>query len=197
MSKPIKSIPLNLNTGTCNPQSSNCIIWQGPAIPCLNICKGASITQVIYDIAIQFCNMYEMLDPLSYNTECLDINLCGDASFKDLFQALIDRVCFLEAGGCNVIAEIFKGSETQFSANMINGVAPITYQWSIAQTDRIGGAISGSTTNSIVTIAYNTVSYVAGEDPDKKINQILLKVVMTDKNGCLASDVLLINRLRP
>ena len=198
MTKPIKPIPLNLNKGTCTEQSSNCITWQGPDIPCLGICKGACITQVIYDLAINFCNLYEQLDPKSYNTNCLVISSCGDPSFKDMVQALIDEVCSLKEsepfGGCNVLAEIVQDTPTTFSVTTTGATAPVTYKWSLPQTGHLGASITGAATGNTVTIAYNSVQLQAGSAPELKVNQALLKVVATDKNGCVATDFILINR---
>ena len=35
--------------------SSNCMTWGGPAIPCIDICKGASVTDVIYALSQLVC----------------------------------------------------------------------------------------------------------------------------------------------
>lgn len=41
-------IPLNSNkTGGCDNISSNCVIWQGPDLPCIDLCKGDTISDVI------------------------------------------------------------------------------------------------------------------------------------------------------
>ena len=41
-------IPFNSNkTGGCDNTSSNCVIWQGPDLPCVDICHGDTISDVI------------------------------------------------------------------------------------------------------------------------------------------------------
>jgi hypothetical protein len=35
--------PTNTQRG-CTPLSSNCVIWQGPDISCINLCKGPTQT---------------------------------------------------------------------------------------------------------------------------------------------------------
>ena len=47
--------PLNLDKSTCNPISSNCVIWGGPDIECINLCKGDTITDVTYKLALELC----------------------------------------------------------------------------------------------------------------------------------------------
>ena len=45
----------NSSGSGCVPNSSDCIIWQGPNIPCINLCTGDSITDVTYKIAEKLC----------------------------------------------------------------------------------------------------------------------------------------------
>jgi len=42
--------------------SSNCVTYNGPDIPCLGLCKGGSITPVMYDTAIKLCGLISQLD---------------------------------------------------------------------------------------------------------------------------------------
>ena len=39
----------------CNPMSSNCVLWQGPDIPCINLCKGDSISDITAKLAEELC----------------------------------------------------------------------------------------------------------------------------------------------
>jgi hypothetical protein len=88
--------PLNLDDPTCSPQSSNCVIWDGPDISCIKLCKGDSVTKVIYELAKELCKILEQLDVNSYDLECLDLTGCGPKDFNELIQLLIDRICALE-----------------------------------------------------------------------------------------------------
>ena len=47
----------------CNPMSSNCVIWQGPDIPCIKLCKGDSISDITAKLAEELCTL---LEPVSY-----------------------------------------------------------------------------------------------------------------------------------
>lgn len=83
-------------TNGCMPISSNCVIWQGPKIPCLNLCKGDTITDVLYKFATDYCALLEQLDPEKYDLSCLNSTSCTITDFKDLIQALIDKICEVE-----------------------------------------------------------------------------------------------------
>lgn len=91
------SLPTNhkYTSKSCTPVSSNCVIWDGPDIPCLNICSGDSITEVMSQMASEFCDLLDYLNVENYDITCL--NLTSDPeNYQVLFQTLIERVCSLE-----------------------------------------------------------------------------------------------------
>lgn len=87
--------PLNLNTTGCDPVSSNCVVWQGPDIPCINLCKGDSISDVVYKLATELCNVLEDLDVSTYilPEKCFTDQSCEPKDFHALMQAILDRLC--------------------------------------------------------------------------------------------------------
>ena len=40
--------PVNLDTTPCSPIASNCVVWTGPNIPCINLCKGDTVSDVVF-----------------------------------------------------------------------------------------------------------------------------------------------------
>ena len=48
----------NSNSG-CTPISSNCVIWQGPNISCLDLCTGDTISVVIATLAEKICDIIQ------------------------------------------------------------------------------------------------------------------------------------------
>jgi len=85
--------PINKSkTKTAAMGSSNQILWDGPNIPCIDLCKGDTITDVVYKLATEVCKIMEQLDPANYNLECLELDHCDNITFQQLFQALINQV---------------------------------------------------------------------------------------------------------
>lgn len=84
--------PLNLNKESCSPVSSNCVIWKGPDIECINLCKGDTITEVVYKLATELCALMEKLNVSNYDLSCLDL-ACPPNSWEELIQALINAIC--------------------------------------------------------------------------------------------------------
>lgn len=101
--------PTNLNKETCNPISSNCVIWQGPDIPCIKLCKGDSVSDVVAKLASELCTILDVLNVENYDLSCFNITACGPSDFQQLIQFIIDQICSLEnipspdpekSGGC-------------------------------------------------------------------------------------------------
>lgn len=85
--------PLNLNKDSCNPISSNCVVWQGPDIECINLCKGDSVTEVVFKLATELCELLEQFKVSNYDISCFNLIECDPKDFAALIQLLIDRVC--------------------------------------------------------------------------------------------------------
>ena len=85
--------PLNLDNNSCSPISSNCVIWQGPNIPCIKLCTGDSITDVIHALATELCNIVDQVDISTLDLSCLDITTGEPANLNELLQILINKIC--------------------------------------------------------------------------------------------------------
>jgi len=85
--------PLNLDNNSCSPISSNCVIWQGPNIPCIKLCTGDTITDVIHALATELCNIVDQVDISTLDLSCLDITTGEPANLNELLQILINKIC--------------------------------------------------------------------------------------------------------
>lgn len=88
--------PLNLDNRPCSPISSNCVIWQGPDIPCIKLCTGDTVSDVVFALATELCGILEQLDVTTYDLSCLGVIGCGPKDFQALIQLLVDKICELE-----------------------------------------------------------------------------------------------------
>lgn len=88
--------PINAEEKGCSPISSNCVIWQGPDIECIKLCKGDTVSDVVYKLATELCKLLDMFDIDAYELSCLNLGNCGPADFQALIQLLIERICALE-----------------------------------------------------------------------------------------------------
>lgn len=88
--------PLNLDNSPCSPISSNCVIWQGPNIPCIKLCTGDTVSDVVFKLATELCAILETLDINNYDLACLNLAGCDPKDFQTLIQILIDRICELD-----------------------------------------------------------------------------------------------------
>jgi hypothetical protein len=110
-------IPTNKdNNAGCTPLSSNCVIWQGPDIPCIKLCKGDSVSDVVARLADELCTVLDYLKVDSYDLECFNPVCPKLDDFHDLIQFIITKLCDLQTccdsqGGSQIT---LRGSERKF-----------------------------------------------------------------------------------
>jgi len=84
----------------CNPVSSNCVIWQGPDIPCITLCKGDSISDITYKVATEICTLAEQLSLTNpgFDLTCFSPICPKPENIHDLIQFILDQLCDLQSG---------------------------------------------------------------------------------------------------
>ena len=100
--------PLNLDNRPCSPISSNCVIWQGPDIPCIKLCTGDTVSDIIASLGAELCTIMDQLKVSNYDLSCLNLTACPPEDFQALIQLLINKICELngipageeKAAGC-------------------------------------------------------------------------------------------------
>ena len=117
--------PLNLDNSPCSPISSNCVIWQGPDIPCIKLCNGDTVSDVIFKLATELCNIMDLLNVNGYDLSCFDLASCKPQNIQELIQFLIERICALEAVDAAAAATpTTTGTTKSTSADTLVTVAP-------------------------------------------------------------------------
>ena len=89
--------PLNINRESCSPVSSNCVIWQGPDIEWLGLCKGATITEVTYQLATELSNFLDSIKVENFDITCLNSTSCPPETFAELIKLIISYICNIQA----------------------------------------------------------------------------------------------------
>lgn len=117
--------PLNLDNSPCSPISSNCVIWQGPDIPCIKLCKGDTISDVIFKLATELCTIMETLKVSNYDIACFDLVACPPSTFQELIQFLINKICELQVeADAAAVVTVAGASVRTTSADTLITVAP-------------------------------------------------------------------------
>ena len=78
--------PLNLDNSPCSPISSNCVIWQGPDIPCIKLCAGDTVSDVVHKLATELCTIMETLKVSNYDLACFNLVACPPSNFEELID---------------------------------------------------------------------------------------------------------------
>lgn len=98
-------LPVKSNTAEqgCSPVSSNCVIWQGPALPCINLCNGDTISDVVYKVATNLCAIQGAYDLSDLDLSCL-VTFCSSANpapttktLSAVLDFIVQKVCCLSA----------------------------------------------------------------------------------------------------
>lgn len=100
-------VPVNnpgSNRENCPKISTACVIWQGPNIPCIDLCAGDAIDEVVFKLATYLCELSKnIFDIENVNFTCL---LPPDVPKEDiptnleqLIQTIINYSCGVEAVG--------------------------------------------------------------------------------------------------
>lgn len=140
--------PLNHDDPGCNYTTSNCVIWQGPDISCIKLCKGDSISDVIFKLATELCKIMDDLDVDNYDISCLNITTCPPGNFHDLLQTLITIICELQAG---IIIPGTLGARSNNTADQIPVALCFYY------VDPLGNTITTMTVDQYVTALGNWI----------------------------------------
>lgn len=79
--------------------SSNCVIWQGPDIKCINVCRGDSVSEVVYKLGKEIVELEKALDLSDLDLKCL-VQQCvqcpqPDKSLQAVLTLIIEELCAL------------------------------------------------------------------------------------------------------
>lgn len=87
--------PTNTKPNGCVTTPAPCVVWDGPELPGLKICKGDSITMPIYQLAKKLCTVQGYLSLENYDLSSLDLTDCEVISFIGMIQTLVEKVATL------------------------------------------------------------------------------------------------------
>jgi hypothetical protein len=93
-------IPTNSSSSTngCDNISSNCVIWQGPDITCIDLCNGDTISVVVSNLATEVCTLMTegvVANPnlTGLDLSCLNIQGITPTTLIPVLQAMVVQIC--------------------------------------------------------------------------------------------------------
>lgn len=139
----------------CVTTSSNCVIWQGPDLSCINLCKGDSVSDVVAKLATELCTIMSELDINNYDISCLELPTVP-ANIQTLIEILTGRICQLEAGSGSGGGG---GTVPACPDNCIVEIAECFYHLS----DTTGNQVTTSTLTDYVLLIANRICTIVTE----------------------------------
>lgn len=137
----------------CNPVSSNCVIWQGPDIPCIDLCRGDSISDVTYKLATQLCTLVDQLAITGFDVTCFPPICPRPENIHDLIQFILDKLCELQIA----IPKSDSGTAPLCPDNCI-----VTVCGQFQKVDALGNTITTMSLTDYVTAIGNEVCRLYG-----------------------------------
>lgn len=117
-------IPNKKNTNGCNPLSSNCVVWQGPDLDCIDVCQGDTISDIVAKIAEEICDTANTaargrIADSEINgivQKCITVSQGRSAeNLQELLQFIIDKICETDDALSRTAAADPKGFATAYS----------------------------------------------------------------------------------
>jgi len=90
-------------TNGCNNISSNCVIWQGPDIACIDLCNGDTVSEVVAKLATEVCDLITngvVSNPslTGLDLTCLNIPGVTPTALVPVLQAMVVQICANKPG---------------------------------------------------------------------------------------------------
>lgn len=170
----------------CNPVSSNCVIWQGPDIPCITLCRGDSISDVTYKVATELCTLVDQLDLVNFDVSCFPPICPKPENITDLIQFILDQLCAIETGTTPVgSAKSLVGSSTTDCEDVF--ACQITVATCFQYTNSFGDLVTQMSLTDYATAIANKVCEIV--DDITTINATLITLsnrieVFEDCDAC-------------
>ena len=83
----------------CNNISSNCVIWQGPDISCINLCNGDTVSDVVAALAEKLCELTAGIsnepDLTGFDLKCALPSGATPTTLVENLQAIVTYICSL------------------------------------------------------------------------------------------------------
>ena len=158
--------PLNIDKTGCSNTSSNCVVWQGPNIECIDLCKGDSITEVVYKLAVELCVIMDTFNLDNYDLKCFAGGACKPTDFKEFIQLVINKICYVQSCSgclnscdpCDTTSPSTNVPITGGTKEVIVPIAPAFYY-----TNPQGDLVTTMPVDTYVVTIGNRVSNIVGE----------------------------------
>ena len=121
--------PLNYDNSPCSPTSSNCVIWQGPDLHCIKLCKGDTISDVMANLATELCTVMDQLSITNYDLSCFELVGCKPETYQELLQFLIEQICLAQGLSTTGTSTDGKTNDTLITVApcfIVNGITVMT-----------------------------------------------------------------------
>lgn len=110
------------NRDNCPKISTACVIWQGPDIPCIDLCNGDAVDEVVFKLATLLCNVSQgIIDVSSVEFSCLVANgTTNPTNLIEGLQLIINNLCSVNSSLGSVVESTSKPGGTSTGGTTTN-----------------------------------------------------------------------------
>lgn len=163
---------------------SNQVPWNGPNIPCLGLCKGDSVSDIIVKLATKICDAAQPYDLSTLTLECaLEMFSSSEPATRTInsvLQLLINNECSLKELIDNLQSQITGLGTNTFIVDLKCLMEVDGYGNPLPYTEQ---TVIQALINEICSMK-NTVSYLAGQytNLQNQVDNLNLNPVIDEKN---------------
>jgi len=146
------------STNGCDNISSNCVVWQGPDISCINLCTGDTISDVTYKLATKVCDL--ITNGVSANPSlagldltCLNIPGITPTELVPVLQAMVKQICANTGSNQVPNSNSSLSSQSQVQADLPMMTLPACMQYN----DASGNPVTSLRLDEFATLIANQV----------------------------------------
>jgi hypothetical protein len=160
------------------------VIWQGPDIPCIKLCTGDTVSDVIAKLATELCTVLDTLNVTNYDLSCFNLVACGPNDFQALVQFLIDQICALQNPTTTTVTNTDRSEALVTVADcfVVNGVTVMTVaEYAIAIGNKVCSLVSqiAAINLAITSLDIRVTALEAAPDPTFTLPSILVNCTLS------------------
>lgn len=173
---------------------SNNVPWNGPNIPCLGLCKGDSVSDIVVKLATKIC---ELAEPISLSTLTLECAVDMFSSIEPANRTIISVLQLMINNDCS-LKDLIDNLQSQITGLSVHEF--IVDLKCLAEVDGYGNTlpytqqtVTQNLLNEICSMK-NTVNFLAGQytEMQNQIDNLNLQPLIDEKNiaTCINAGIL-------
>lgn len=175
------------NRDNCPKISTACVIWQGPDIPCIDLCNGDAIDEVVFKLATLLCDVSQgIIDVSSVEFSCLVANgTTNPTNLIEGLQLIINNLCSVNSSLGSVVESTSKPGGTTTGGTTTNALIDLPECLFFTNDD--GDLVTALPVDQYVSYLATTICTLIDDIQTLQLNNINLTERVTELEVLVAA----------